>query len=220
LKRFIVIGLGNFGSTVAARLHELGNEVIAIDGRAEAVDAMSSRASHVFMGDATKRAVLEEAGARHADVAVISTGDNLAASTLALVALRDLGVREIYVKVTSDEQARIADALGAEESVFPERESGLGLASRITTGALLKYISLGSELSLQEMAVPETWHGKTLRELGLPKNYSVQVVAVHDVLRDKMIPIPPPDRPLTDSDTLLVAGHPAVLERLANLCSR
>jgi trk system potassium uptake protein TrkA len=215
LKRFIVIGLGNFGSTVARRLHEMGHDVIAIDERGDVVDAIGPRVSRAIVGDGTKRPVLEEAGARQADAAVVSTGDSLAASMLALLALHDLGVKEIYVKVISEEHARVADALGAEEAIFPERESANGLASRLTAGALLRYVQLAPDLSIQEMAVPKGWHGKSLRELELPKRFRVHVVAVHDVLRDMMLAAPDADRPLTDSDTLLIAGEPAVLEKLA-----
>jgi trk system potassium uptake protein TrkA len=217
VKRFVAVGLGNFGSTVATRLHELGHEVIAIDSRAEVVDAVGSRVAHAFVGDATRKGVLEEARVREADAAVISTGDDLAASVLALLALRDLGVERVIVKVVSDEQARIVDALGADETIFPERESAMALASRLTAGALIRYVQLGPALALQEMAVPSEWRGKTLRELQLPTRHRAQVVAVHDVLRDEMIPIPDPDRPLSDSDTLLVAGDPRVLENLASL---
>lgn len=217
MKRTIIVGLGNFGSVIAERLHQLGHEVVAIDARAEMVDAIGPKISRALVGDATSKAVLEEAGARGADVAVVSTGENLAASILALLALRDLRVKSIFVKVRSDEHARIADALGAEESIFPERESALGLASRLTAGALLQYVQLGKKLSIQEMAVPAGWVGQTLRELELPQRYHVQVVAVHDILRDDMQVTPSPDRPLTQSDTLLVAGEPAVLEKIARV---
>ncbi len=217
MKRFIVVGLGNFGSILAERLHQIGHDVVAIDPRPEVVDAIGPRVSRAVVGDATNRAVLEEAGAKRANAAVISTGDNLSASILTLLALRDLGIGEIFVKVRSNEHARIADAMGATESIFPERESALGLASRVTSGKLLQYVQLGQDLSLQEMPVPERWYGKTLRELSLPQRYRVQVVAVHDVLLDTMIPVPNPDRKLTQSDTLLVAGNPGALEKLANL---
>lgn len=217
MKRFVVVGLGNFGATAATRLHELGHEVIAIDQRADVVDAVGSRVLRALVGDATRKAVLEEARAREADAAVISTGDDLAASVLALLALRDLGVEHVIVKVVSDEQARIVEALGADETIFPERESAMALASRLTAGALLRYVQLGPALALQEMPVPSEWYGMTLRELQLPSRYRVQVVAVHDVLRDEMIPVPEADRALRDSDTLLVAGDPRVLEKLAGL---
>jgi trk system potassium uptake protein TrkA len=215
VKRFIIVGLGNFGSTVAKRLHEMGHDVIAIDERADLIDSLGPRVARAVVGDGTKKAVLEEAGARAADAAVVSTGDSLAASVLALLALRDLGVKEIYVKVISDEHARVVDALGAEEAIFPERESANGLASRLTAGALLRYVQLAPDLSIQEMAVPSAWHGKSLRELALPQRFRAQVVAVHDMLRDQMVAAPDADRPLTGSDTLLVAGQPRVLEELA-----
>ena len=218
MKRILVIGLGNFGTVLAEQLHEQGHEVVAVDERPDVIDAIGPRVSRALVGDATKRVVLEEAGAPQADAAVVSTGDDLAASVLTLLALRDIGVSSVFVKVHSAEHARIANALGAEESVFPEHESALALASRISARTpLLKYVQLGKELSLQEMAVPAEWNGKTLRELGLPQRYHAQVVAVHDVLRDAMMPVPDPDRPLTLSDALLVAGSPAVLEQLARL---
>lgn len=217
MKRIIVVGLGNFGSTLAMRLHELGHDVVAIDAKPEVVDALGPRVTRAVVGDATKREVLEEAGAREADAAIVSTGDDIAASTLALLALRDVGVREVFVKVVSADHARIADALGAEAGIFPERESAMALASRLTSGKLLNYVQLGNEFSLQEMPVPESWNGKSLRELALPSRFRVQVVAVHDVLTDTMLPVPDPDRRLTHSDALLVAGNPAALERLANL---
>ncbi|MBN1203357.1 MAG: TrkA family potassium uptake protein [Myxococcaceae bacterium] len=217
MKRIIVVGLGNFGASLAARLHELGQDVICLDPRHEVVDAIGPKVSRAVVADATQRAVLEEVGARQADVAIISTGDNLSASILTLLALKDFGVGQIFVKVRSDDHARIADALGATESIFPERESALGLASRLTSGKLLQYVQLGAEFGLQEMPVPNAWNGKSLRELALPQRYRVNVVAVHDMLTDRMIPIPEPDRPLTQSDTLLVAGEPSALERITKL---
>lgn len=217
MKRFVVIGLGNFGHIVAVQLFETGYDVVAIDPRPDVVDAIGPRVSRAVVGDGTKKSVLEEVGVRDADAAIVSTGENLSASLLSLLALRDLGIKRVFVKVRSSEHARIAEAMGAEQTIFPERESALGLASRLTGGALLQYVQLGEALSLQEMAVPKIWEGKTVRELSLPQSYRVQVVAVHDVLTDQMIPVPDPDRKLTASDTLLVAGAPDVLQRLAKL---
>jgi trk system potassium uptake protein TrkA len=219
-RRLIVVGLGHFGTTVATRLHELGHEVVALDEREGAVDAIGPKVSRAIVGDGTKKVVLEEAGARDADAAIVAIGDHLAASVLTMLALRDLGLKEIHVKVGSDEHVRIADALGVDDTVFPERETALALASRLGTGgagAVLKYVTLAPQLSVQEMAVPAPWRGKTLRELALPRTHQIQVVGVHDLLRDVCTAAPDPDRPLTPSDTLFVAGDPAVLQKLAEL---
>ena len=217
MKRIIVIGLCNFGSILARRLHQLGHDVLAIDARPDVVDAMGPSVTRAVVGDATKRQVLEEAGAEGADAAVVATGENLAASILALLAVKDLGIENIFVKVRSEDHARIVHQLGVVDCIFPERESAMSLASRVTSAKLIQYVQLGQDLSLQEMSVPQGWIGKTLRELALPAKYRIQVVAVHDLLREQMLPVPNPDRKLTDSDALLVAGDPGALESIASL---
>lgn len=216
MNRFVVVGLGNFGSTLARRLYELGHEVIGLDTSPGVVDAHGPYLTRAIAGDATKREVLDEAGADGADAGIISIGENLGASILSLLALRDLGVKEIYVKVLSEDHARIADALGASDTVFPEREAATNLAARITSGKLLHYTAYGEEFGIQEMAVPESWAGKTLAELRLPEHFAIQVVGIHDNLRDSLA-IPDAAKKLVPSDTLLIAGAPAQLEKVLKL---
>lgn len=216
MSRFVVIGLGHFGSTLARRLYELGHEVIAVDNDVGTVDALGPYVTRAIAGDATKKEVLDEAGADGADVGVVAIGENLGASILSLLALRDLQVKSIFVKVISEDHARIADALGATDTVFPERQAATNLASRITSGKLLHYTAYGEQFGIQEMAVPDSWAGKSLSELRLPEQHEIHVVAVHDILRD-VISIPKPMQPLTQSDTLLIAGAPDQLAKITTL---
>jgi trk system potassium uptake protein TrkA len=217
MKRFVVIGLGNFGASVAESLHATRHDVIAVDSSEEAVDRIAENVTRAAVGDGRHRQVLERIGARDADAGVVSTGDDITASILATLALKDLGVREVYVKVVSHDHARVMEKLGVTETVFPERESGLRLATRITSVGILNYVRLGVGFSLQEMAVPESWIGRSLRDLALPRRFGISVIAVHDILRDEMIPVPDPDARLKDSDTLLVAGKDKDLARAAKV---
>lgn len=217
MKRYIVIGLGNFGLGVAEALHAAGNEVIALDVDEAAVERVSSFVSRAVLADGRDPKTLERLGAAEADAAVISTGDDITASVLTTLTLRDVGVREIYVKVISREHARVMEKLGVTETVFPERESALRLGRRISNRAVLNYVQLGTELSVQEMAVPDSWVGKTLRDLELPRRHRVSVIAVHDVLTDAMAPIPDADAPLKESDTLLIAGRDEHLAKVAQV---
>jgi hypothetical protein len=107
--------------------------------------------------------------------------------------------------------------IGVTETIFPERESALSLGTRMSGKALLNYVRLGAGFSIQEMAVPESWIGRTLRELQLPRRHRISVVALHDVLQDQMIPVPQPESRLKESDTLLVAGMDADLARAARV---
>jgi trk system potassium uptake protein TrkA len=212
-----VVGLGNFGSAVAETLFTQGNDVTTLDTDEKAVDRIARHVSRAAVGDGRQIEVLDKVGAGDADAGVVSTGDDITASLLATLALRDLGVKEIYVKVISTDHARVLEKLGVTETIFPERESGQRLATRIASPSLLNYVRLAPDFSIQEMAVPESWLGMSLRELELPRRYRISVVALHDVLRDEMIPVPDPDSPLKESDTLLVSGRDEDLARTARI---
>ena len=220
MRRIVVIGLGNFGSSVAEALHAQGHEVIAVDPRGEAVDRVAAHVTRAAVGDGRQLQTLERVGARGADVGVVSTGDDITASILATLALRDLGVQEIYAKVISRDHARVMDRLGVTETIFPERDSALALGARLSGAALLNYVRLGTGFSMQEMAVPASWTGKTLRQLELRQKYSISVIALHEVLTDTITPAPDPDSPLKESDTLLLAGRDEDLARVARLAER
>lgn len=217
MKRFVIVGLGNFGSGVAESLHAVGHEVIAVDVDATLVDRIAPLVSRAVVADGRDIRALERAGAKGADVGVVSTGDDITASVLTSLALRDIRVKEIYVKVVSRDHARVMDKLGVTETIFPERESALRLGTRISSQGILNYVRLGPGFSLQEMAVPDSWVGQSLRQLQLPRRYKISVIAVHDVLTDEMIPVPDPDARLKESDTLLVAGDEESLGRVAKM---
>jgi trk system potassium uptake protein TrkA len=215
MRRFVVVGLGNFGSAVAESLYRSGHDVTTVDTREEIVDRMAQRTTRAAVGDGRDIEVLRRLGADDADAAIVSTGDDITASILTVLALRDLGVPEIYAKVISHDHARVMEKMGVTETIFPERESGLRLATRLSSSGILNFIQIAEGVGIQEMAVPESWIGRSLRELELPKQFRISVVALHDVLQDAIVPVPDPDAPLKDSDTLLVLGRDTDLAQLA-----
>jgi len=214
VKRFVVIGLGNFGSGAALALHHLGHEVVAIDSDPEKTQRLADRLAATAAGDGTDVEVLDRLGAAKADAGIVSTGRDVTASLLAALALRDCGVREIHVKVVSELHARILETLGVAESIFPEREAAYLLARRVSSREILNYVDLGAGFSAQEMVVPEAWIGRSLRDLELPRKHGVFVVAVRDYLTAETRPAPVADAPLKESDALLVAGRDDHLARL------
>lgn len=217
MKRFVVVGLGNFGSSVAESLQTQKHDVLAVDQNEDAVNRIAPLVSRAVVGDGRSAKLLDRVGANGADAGIVSTGDDITSSILATMALRDLKVRDVFVKVISTDHARVMEKLGVTETIFPERESGMRLAARISTTSILNYVRLGPGFSVQEMAVPSTWIGKPLRYLKLPQRFRISIIALHDVLMDEIIAVPNPDAPLKESDTLLVAGKDEDLARAARL---
>lgn len=219
MDRFVIVGLGNFGSSVAEALYSHGHDVIAVDTDETAVDDIAPHCSRAAVGDGRETAMLKEIGAEDADAAVVSTGDDMTASILATMALKDLGVERVYVKVISDDHTRIMQQLGVAETVFPERASGYNLASSISEKGVLDYVRMGRNLSVQELVVPEEWRGHTLRELNVRAEYDVSVVGIHGTATGEMIVPPDPDDTLRRTDTLILAGRDEAIEAVAALAS-
>jgi len=216
MRRFVIVGLGNFGSGVAEALYRQGHDVVAIDVDEEAVDRIAPHCSRAMVGDARNVDILKQAGAADADTAIVSTGDNMTASMLSVLSLKDLEVENLYVKVISSEHARIMDALGVSETIFPERESAFNLASRISEYGVLNYVRMAGDLSIQEIVVLDEWRGQTLREIDMRNAFQLTVVAIYNTKTDAVTVPPDPDEPLKASDTLLIAGMEDRLEELAD----
>lgn len=214
MSRYAVIGLGKFGSWVARTLESLGHEVIAIEADGILIDRHAEFVSRAVQGDATDPVVLRGAGVAGVDAAVISMGENLAASILATVALRDLGVRDLYVKAAGDAEARALNALGVSEVIIPEKEAGVRLAHRMGATEVLDYLPLGEGHSIQEIAIPPAWVGRSLRELEPRVQLGIQVIAVRCALTEAVHVPPDPDAVLKDSDALIVAGADPALAAL------
>jgi len=137
--RIVVVGLGNFGVWVSRTLVELGHEVVAIERDGALVDRYAEWTTRAVQGDGTDPVLLRRAGAAGAEAAVVATGDDLASTILATLALRDLGIREIYTKVSSVNEARALEALDVTDEIFPEREAAIELAHRLTSRGVLGY---------------------------------------------------------------------------------
>jgi trk system potassium uptake protein len=216
MKRFVVIGLGSFGASVAESLHARGHEVVALDREESAVDRLARHSSRAVVGDGRDPRTLKRLGVEGADAGVVSVGRRISASVLAALALQDLGVREIYVHATSRNHARVLEKLGVTETIWPGRESGLRLARRITSPRVLNYIDVGEGFGVQEMTLPESWAGQCLRELDLRSRFGITAIAVHDIENNEMTPIPDLDVKLASRMTLLVAGSEDDLARAAD----
>lgn len=214
--RILIVGLGSFSSSVAKSLKSMGHDVIVVEQDGDLVDRHADLATRAVVGDATDPLVLERAGARDVDAAVVGTGQSLATTILATMALRDLGVRDIYAKVGSVTEGRALDRVGVTETVFPEDEAGVRLAHALVSRNVLEYVELAPGFSMQEIAVPDSWVGKSLLELEPRAKLGVQVIGVRDALSGELALPPEPGTPLKPSDSLLLAGSDETLEELSD----
>jgi len=207
MKRVVVIGLGIFGSQLARQLYENGLEDVAIDKNRDVVQRIKDHSTKAVLADATDKEVLESIGIDAKDTVVISFGEDLSASTLLTLYLKEMKVKEIIVKVPNEDYKRILLKVGASEAIIPEREMANKVARSIISPNVLEYLPISEDYTIVELAPPTAFIGKSLADLDLRKKYALQVIAIRDVLTNKMQLVPRASAIIKDSDVLVIIGR-------------
>jgi trk system potassium uptake protein TrkA len=216
MRLFVVIGIGSFGYYTAQHLYELGSEVMVIDHNKERIQSIKDQVSRAVVADATDREVLEHLGVPDVDVAVVSVGDRLDTSILITLYLKEMGVKEVVVKAVTVDHGKILERIGASSVIFPERDSGVRLANSLSSSNVIEHLPLSEGYSILEIAASSKLVGKTLKELRLRNRFGVQVIAIKELVPDRMHMPPDPDFVIKDSDILIVIGQDESLESLKN----
>ena len=180
-KQFVVIGIGRFGSSLAKTLYALGNDVLAVDIDEETVQNISESVTHAVQIDATDENSLRALGISNFDVAVITIGEDIQASIMTTLLIKEIGVKYIIAKANNELQAKVLYKIGADRVVLPERDMGVRVAHNLVLSSILDYIELSPDYSIAEVVAPKDWHNRSLKELSMRSNYGVNVVAIkHD----------------------------------------
>lgn len=215
--KFAIIGLGSFGSNVAKTLYERRHEVLAIDKDKAKVEAAKSFSSHAVLMDSVEMENLAGVGIREMDVVVVSLGPEMEASILTVLHLHELGLKRIVAKALNEDHAKILEAVGATEVIYPEKDMAIRTALRLTSPNIMECLPLMSGISIQEIAPPDRFIGKSLRELDLRNKFGIQVIAIRELVPERTVYVPKADFVLKDSDILIVMGDEKKLEKLTAL---
>jgi len=213
-KTFGVIGLGRFGYHVARTLAQGGAEVIACDVDEEKVREISEYVSLAYVLDATDAKALKESGIANVDTAVVSVGENIEASILIVVQLKELGVKEIVAKAVNPLHGKVLEKLGVDRVVYPEKEMAIRVAHSLLAGEFIEEIPIGEKHSLFELKAFDFMLGKTLKELDVRRRFGVSVLAIKR--GENLIVNPMGDEKILPGDILVVLGTTEQLSTMAS----
>lgn len=211
-KQFAVIGLGRFGQSVATTLAQMGQEVLAIDPNEEKVHDMVDVVTHAIQADATDEDALKALGIRNFDVVIVAIGQNIQASILVTVLLKDLGVKYVVVKAQNELHGKVLERIGADKVVFPERDMGLRIAHKLVSTNVLDQIELSPEFSILEVVAPPELTGVTLLKSQLRAKYGITVLAIKR--GPEIVVSPGAQEIILENDVLVVLGEN---EKLKNI---
>ena len=214
MKRVVVIGLGIFGFNIAKDLYENGLEVIAIDKNKEVIQKIKDFSTKAILADGTDKEVMESIGIHEDDVVIISFGEDLASSTLITLHLKELKVKHIIVKAPNEDHKHVLEKVGANEVIIPEKEMADKVAKSLIAPNVLDYIPLSAEYTISEIVPPPHFMGKTIGELHLRSKYHVEVIAVREILPERLTMVPRADFVIKDSDVLVVIGKEKEVQKI------
>ncbi|ETX27925.1 potassium channel family protein [Roseivivax isoporae] len=213
-RTFGVIGLGNFGSTVAKELTRFGNDVIGIDTDKDRVSAHADELAQAMIVDARDDKAMKEAGMGDCDVALIAMGSDLEASILAAINLKLVGVETVWAKARTKTHHRILSRLGVDRIIHPEVEVGQHVAQVLHNPLIRDYISLGNGFYVVNFRIPESLEGKTLEELPHREDYDLRCVGV--MRGTEFLGMDGQGCTFQSDDLLLLLGKRADLRRFAS----
>ncbi len=211
-KTYAVFGLGRYGRAVAKELVSNGAEVLAVDIDEEKINEAITEIPFCKCADVTDPEVLKQLGISNIDVAIISMASNLEASVMATMLCKEMGVKTVISKCSSEMNCKILGKIGADKVIFPEWESGTRLAKNLLSSGLVDILEISPDVSMVELAVKPEWENKSLLELNLRKKYSINIVAI--IENGKVSVKVDPENPLNKTMRLIVIADTAKLRKL------
>ena len=223
-KRFVVIGLGRFGYTVATHLAGSGADVIAVDSDQNIINEVSNTVSvAVCMNSADKDGLLAH-GMDKVDAAVVAIGQNFEANLLTTALLKEMGVEKVIARASTDVQKRILEMIGADQVIFPEDAIGMRVAQSLISSRIVDITSLFEGLSVAQVVAPKELVGKKIGDIKFRQKYKCNIVVIKRKTDQSDIKgesprynvLPEPDDEIKVGDILVVVGTEKDIEKLAS----
>ena len=212
MKTVLIIGLGRFGRHLATRMAELGNEVMVVDVNAEVVEKMLPIVTDAKIGDCTKPEVLKSLGIANFDLCFVCIGTNFQSSLEVTSQIKEMGGKYVISKATRDIQAKFLLRNGADEVIYPERDEAEKLAMRFSANHVYDYIELSEDYSIYEIAPPQGWLGKSLKELDIRNKYHINILGVKRGEKVEMISAS--EYKIKKDDHLMILGRKEDTEKI------
>jgi trk system potassium uptake protein TrkA len=176
--KYIIIGLGNFGSSLAQKLTEQGNEVIGIDTNMTKVDAYKEKISHTIFMDSTDEFTVSGLPLKETDVVFVAIGEDQGANIMTTALFKNLDVKRLISRAINPLHEKVLHAIGVDEIVHPEEETAERWAKKLNMSNVVDSFELNDDYSIIEAKVPDDCVGKTVREVKFRKEFNLLVLTI------------------------------------------
>ncbi len=204
MKNILLIGLGRFGRHMAQKLHDINNQVLAIDRDERRVQDAMGYVTNAEIGDATDPALIESLGIRDFDLCVVTMEHDLQASLEITALLKKHGASFVVARASRVAHVQFLLACGADEVIYPEKQVADWAAVRFGSDHIFDYIRLSSDHAIYETEIPDSWFGHTVVELAVRQRYHLNILAVRK--NGVVEPLPGPGHQFSPGERIILLG--------------
>ena len=204
MKSVLIIGAGQFGINIAKRMSELRCEIMAVDSDEARINKILPYVANAQIGNSTNSDFMESLGIPDYGVCIVTISDSCQNSLETTALLKDLGARKVISRAQNDVQEKFLLRNGADETVYPEKQMAVRLATKEAFDDILDVLQLDHDINIYEVRVPASWNNKTIAELDIRKKHHLNIIAIRS--SDRLV-IPMPDMIVTKDDAILIIGN-------------
>lgn len=214
-KTYVILGLGRFGQTLAKQLTDYNQDVIAIDKDMAVVEKVSSYVANAMCLDYTDIDALTAAGAKDADVGIVTTGTQLDQAIQGIINLKELGISKVVAKANNLKTSKLLEKVGADSTITPEYDVAVRCARGFVSNDILEMVNVDAENTLLKIKVLTNWVGHSLKQLDLRTKYSVNVIGIE---RDGKLNVTiDPNEKFKENDEVLIVANNDVFKNFDEL---
>lgn len=215
--RYLIIGLGIYGSNLATDLTAMGHEVIGADINATLVEPLKDRISTAYIIDATEESALSVLPLKTVDLVIVAIGENFGASIKTVALLRKLGVKRIYARAVDEIHETILEGFKVDRILTPEQRAARELTRELELDSHVDSMRIDHDVFVIRFKAPDLYVGTTIEDLGFEKDFNIRLLAVSRPMPKKnflgistdtlqMMENPSPDTKIQEGDVLTVMG--------------
>lgn len=183
--KYIIIGLGNFGASLAEKLTAMGNEVIGVDLNMSRVEAIKDKITHAVNLDSTDFTAVSNLPLKDTDIVIVGIGEDKGANIMATALMKQLHVKRLISRAVSPLQEMVLQAMGVDEIIHPEEETAERWSKKLNLQGVVDSFEVNRDYSIIETAVPDEYDGRILEDIGLKRNYDIIVLTTIKITREE-----------------------------------
>ncbi|MBN2480919.1 MAG: TrkA family potassium uptake protein [Bacteroidales bacterium] len=186
---FIIIGLGNFGASLAKKLTALGHDVIGVDKDMEKVEFFKDKITNTVSMDITDIHALKTLPLKDCDMVVVCIGHDFGSSVMTSALLKKLGVQRIYGRESALVHKTVLNAIGVSDTINPEYDTAVAFAEKLIMPGVWSIYSVSDDVKIAEISIPEEYIGKNLSQIDVNQLEDLHILAVKYPDRKQSTPL-------------------------------